>query len=650
MDTASSDSCGGCYFNPAEIQQQPWDPRACIQDCRAQFLREAYSEWTETSGWKEGCASLDQGTAASELWQLYWCDRVFCGVANSQGGLGQDPNVNLIINTCQIHGFYNIFDPGPPPSDFACSTNAPPESCRPRRTPSIPAPPRETESGLIQTATASSTSYPTGTLRTFASAHSTGITNHGKAVIAICSVLALLLLLALIAVCMRRQRRRETLAGAGLRPRRGPDGGILGDNSIGPTSSPTPLITPVASSGGVRSILAPPRHRRDHQFALPSIFRRGNGRSPSPPLTPLTTADELPSDTGGEVRFPTSPVYSPTTSKLTPRYERVGGAAAIPRTYSSTSAAALERVRRYSQQPPSSSTTGGPSTGHSTLRDEVPIAAPSPVLLPLRPPRPHEEVLDLPGLLGTSSSSARLSSRVPSGGAGGGSAAAERTWVDVGDGVGARNSPRRSAPGGPRTPRLPTPLPPQSPPPTKALPRSPSAVESSASPSTTWSSPAGLRSSTWNEHAAGSTSTQRLRPPSAASGRFAVTGTTWRHPPPSTPPPPYARLPERDGPHPQEVAREQKGPLASEDAGGSVYAWTGPSAQEPAAGKYAKYEERGSWGSWSVTTGAEGLGVVVGADDSEARAGAASPRASGSSNKTPTRETNARGEWTGVRS
>ncbi|KAL1839818.1 hypothetical protein VTJ49DRAFT_1097 [Mycothermus thermophilus] len=632
MDVTSSNTCDGCYVNPAEIRQQPWDPRVCIEDCRAQFLRTAYPGWTETEGWREGCGSLDRGTALSEFWQLYWCDSVFCGVANSQGGLGQDPNVNFVINTCQNNGFFNIFDPGPPPAEFACTTETKPTSCSPTGTPSTTTPPQATESGKSQTTTESSTlagpgviPQPTTNPKTSPSTSGNELTGQGKAAIAICSVLALLLLLSLVVVFIRRRKQRKALAGAGLRPRRSPDGGIIIDHSIGPTSSPTPLITPVKTAGGgVRTIIAPPLRLRDHKFTLPSIFRRGGDRSPSPPLTPLTTADEQPSDSGGAVHFPTSPLYSPTTSKLTPRYERVGGVAAIPRTYTSTSAAARERERQYSQHyAPSgvgravataggpynrgsgsassvySATGGEPSTGHSSMRNETSIAAPSPSLSPMRPPRPHEEVLDIPGLLGTSSS-AGSSIRAASGGGGGGSTAAGRTW-DFGDGIGARSSPRRTAASGSGTPTSPPPpQPPLSPPAVRALQRAPPGVAPSPSPSMTSSSSSVLRGSAWREHATGSTpvpatpTTPRAPPPSVASGRTATTGTTWRSPPSSTPPPPYyARLSERDSPVPQEVVPEKKVTFDFEEradvagAAGSGYAWAGSSTQESGTGKKA---------------------------------------------------------------
>ncbi|GAB1313454.1 hypothetical protein MFIFM68171_03664 [Madurella fahalii] len=116
-----------CYFDTADIKQGRWreEPALCIQRCRAQFLQSLSSDWEEHSGWPNGCRSLNRAMSIREFWSLYWCDSTFCGVGiNRTGGVGQDPNVDLIINTCQNIGFYSIFDPGPPPLDFKCNTEA----------------------------------------------------------------------------------------------------------------------------------------------------------------------------------------------------------------------------------------------------------------------------------------------------------------------------------------------------------------------------------------------------------------------------------------------------------------------------------------------------------------------------------------------
>jgi hypothetical protein len=80
-DNTSQDACGVCYVNPAEIQPEPWNPGVCIENCKLQFLRTVYADWTEKDGWPEGCKELQARAELHGFWQLYWCDHVFCGVA-----------------------------------------------------------------------------------------------------------------------------------------------------------------------------------------------------------------------------------------------------------------------------------------------------------------------------------------------------------------------------------------------------------------------------------------------------------------------------------------------------------------------------------------------------------------------------------------
>ncbi|KAK4173551.1 hypothetical protein QBC36DRAFT_380899 [Triangularia setosa] len=119
-----------CHFNKAEIEGGAWseDKSQCISNCRTQFLRSITPGWSETLGWADVCGNLnltshDVDVAEYRFWSLYWCDSTFCGVAIDQSkGLGQDPNVDSIINTCDNHGFRPIIDPGPPPEEYRCST------------------------------------------------------------------------------------------------------------------------------------------------------------------------------------------------------------------------------------------------------------------------------------------------------------------------------------------------------------------------------------------------------------------------------------------------------------------------------------------------------------------------------------------------
>ncbi|KAK4157678.1 hypothetical protein C8A00DRAFT_39959 [Chaetomidium leptoderma] len=429
-ETAGSTSCG-CYVNTAEIKQGAWqkDPSQCLRNCKVQFLRSVSNGWGESEGWADGCGHLNRGVALQEFWPLYWCDSTFCGVGIDRGGgLGQDPTVDLIINTCQNIGFYSIHDPGPPPPDFKCRTEADTqEGCSvsvmpvPQSSTASPssvgtAPPisttthtKPTPSVVISVPTAAPPAATESTAPTAAStASESSLTGQGKAAIAICSVLALVLVICFVLIWLRRRNRCKASFRHALRFRHGLSHGHP------PAGSPTPLISPTSSAIGARTMLTPPLRLRDRKF-LPSILRSGS-RSPSPPLTPLTPA--YSPQPGGRGAFPSSPICSPTINKLIPRHERsyTTAAAATPRTYTgyppliasltpeSTFSLPIPvpgggggRVNSWTQPPNNNSShrgsasaasscytgTGGAittssstTTAHSSLRHEIPIAAP----------------------------------------------------------------------------------------------------------------------------------------------------------------------------------------------------------------------------------------------------------------------------------
>ncbi|SPQ20387.1 fd66ef94-53d1-4f89-af9b-9ddec5a867fd [Thermothielavioides terrestris] len=406
-DTSAGNACQ-CYFNPAEIKQQQWqlDPSQCLHSCKGQFLQSVLKGWGDHSGWVEGCKYLNTSLPVRKFWSLYWCDSTFCGVGiNQTGGLGQDPTVDLIINTCQNIGFHSIIDPGPPPANFKCSTEV--------NTPGIcsatvgqvsqttaqtqrPTPIGSTSTVITTTsatpkpsvATSESRAVAPGATGTPAAGASTtsgsGMTGQGKAATAICSALALILLITFALVWLRRRKRRA------LRSRHGV-------SHIPPASSPTPLISPTSSGMGTGAIV-PPLRLRDRKF-LPSILRPGS-RSPSPPLTPLTPAYSPPPGHGpsGAV-FPASPICSPTTNKLVPRHERAvtprgaylpssplaplsphalspqGSTFSLPVPVPGSWPVDPTTVNRasscYTATAPGS--PAGTSTAHSSLRHEIPI-------------------------------------------------------------------------------------------------------------------------------------------------------------------------------------------------------------------------------------------------------------------------------------
>ncbi|KAL2175376.1 uncharacterized protein P884DRAFT_293784 [Thermothelomyces heterothallicus CBS 202.75] len=377
-----------CYVNAAEIQQaKQSDVQECLANCRAQFQRGVLNGWEGSNGWAEGCGGLNRGVAAQEFWSLYWCDSTFCGVAvDLDGGLGQDPSVDLIINTCQNIGFYSIFDPGPPPPGFKCSTEADmPSVCSatvmsasqatPGRQPDAAVP--ATSASMTKLTTTTTTAQPSSTLAIPAS-HSefassvatespapsaasttsgTNITGQGRAAIAVCSALALVLLVCFAFVWLRRRKHRKESFDRALRSRHDhlPGAGLAGSPAV-----------------GTRGVLTPPLRLRDRKF-LPSILRPGS-RSPSPPLTPLTPAYGPQLSGGGSGGgggsagvggvSPSSPNCSLATNKAISRSEH-GTGASTPRTDPAHESASLLFTKAI---PVPGSTSGGNNSNRGSGR------------------------------------------------------------------------------------------------------------------------------------------------------------------------------------------------------------------------------------------------------------------------------------------
>ncbi|KAK3320620.1 hypothetical protein B0T19DRAFT_244239 [Cercophora scortea] len=399
----SSTDCQ-CYVDTAEIQKGGCrdDPKICLHNCKSEFLRTVSPDWDDATSWPSLCQKITSNVPTSRFWPLYWCDSTFCGVwINQTGGVWQDPNVNLIINTCQNIGFHSILDPGPPPAEFACQTTdakangpctqpflkapEPTSSCSVTVTSKHSMSLSLASSTSARTTTTSSTAVPSPAGASSSSATPTILDAHGvdettatsglsqgsKIAIAVCSTVALLVIICVALFCLRRRHRHRSSFHSHLR---------LAGGMRMPGGSPTPLISPANSATGSAAPLTPPLRLRDRRF-LPAILRPGN-RSPSPPLTPLTPAYSpgYPSAV-----FPASPICAPTTNKLVPRHERfpkaAAGGTAPPESRGSLGSFAASSM-----------------TGHSSLRNE--LAMPS---SPPRPPRPHDTPLEIPDLVSPAS-------------------------------------------------------------------------------------------------------------------------------------------------------------------------------------------------------------------------------------------------------
>ncbi|KAH6851082.1 hypothetical protein B0I37DRAFT_404768 [Chaetomium sp. MPI-CAGE-AT-0009] len=455
-DAETASSACQCYINTVEIKQGRWqeDPSECLRNCKAQFLGTVVKGWQENDGWVEGCGSLNRNVPVKEFWSLYWCDLTFCGVGiNRAGGLGQDPTVDLIINTCQNIGFYSIIDPGPPPPNFTCSTEA--------DTPKLSTAARSVDNIREQPHRA-------------------------------------------------RQSRNRT-------PPPGPGPPTSATNLPEPSFFTLPSPLPIPTRGSPASSTWPPPY--------------------SPPLPPPPHPSDKPSNnrgSGSASSCYTAGTTSSSTAHSSLRHHEIP--IAIPFYMGSGVLGASGRGGEGEH--------GGESGERSTPRGSP---------LPSRPPRPHEGMLEVPGLV----------TPAVVGGGGGAAAAGE---------------------GGVATPPPPPPL---SPPPTRALPKTPPASVSTPPPLVL---PA--RGSARGSPAPGSAS-----PPPAYSGRARGDGKSSQ-----------PGLLGLRGPGLAPAAGTETGsPYRHEHGRLAGYSPALEQAPDGAGGgSQPRQDSRGSWGSWS------GAGTVVG--------------------------------------
>ncbi|KAM7219756.1 hypothetical protein V8F06_004790 [Rhypophila decipiens] len=383
-DKVDSCTCGFDEDNIARMAPQG-DQKPCFGDCMGQFLAPVLPPGSGINS--EGAASpamceAFNGTVSSKndekFWPLYWCDITYCGLGIERGGpegagrKGQDPNVNKIINNCNGIGIKNIYDPGPPPDEFSCSTGKDGEStCQ---NPAGKDDPSSAQDGPKTRPTHGTAAHPTSSSKAATDTHGSasagattttsgsGLSHGAKIALAVCSAIGLLTLVGIILVCLRRRKRRKTefrsallkssLLGRGGYGGSGGGNGLGGDGAYFPCPSrsgggeggysPTPLLSPAGSAmgggGSIASVgdppLTPPLRLRDRRLLLPSILLRpGTSRSSdvSPPLTPLTPAYSPSQNYNASPSiFPPSPICSPTVNKLVPRHERTPTPQKIP--------------------------------------------------------------------------------------------------------------------------------------------------------------------------------------------------------------------------------------------------------------------------------------------------------------------------------
>ncbi|KAJ4014895.1 hypothetical protein NW766_005212 [Fusarium irregulare] len=323
--------CAGHFWGFVAPDVQ--DPPQCIALCRERFLKELVPEDETFEKVCEALQDKEYMEREQPFRALYCCDAQACGVDNL-GERGRDPNVNWLINACQDIGYHSVIDPGPPQPYHICdseSIHGNNKDCqevnsadrtgdvlsqitstttstvtaeititRSTRTSAIDSEAETSTSLSIQSSiqpTDYSTSSDPATHATSDPSNSDqshsnkGLSTGVKVTIAIISIVGLLFILALIFCVFRRRRSRKNDIRRLIKHPTSPPPAA---------GSPTPLVSPTLSTSHVdaESVpLTPPARLRERRY--------------------------LPTD-----GFPTSPLFSPTGKKLSPRHERT------PRIYS----------------------------------------------------------------------------------------------------------------------------------------------------------------------------------------------------------------------------------------------------------------------------------------------------------------------------
>ncbi|KAI0517318.1 hypothetical protein F5B22DRAFT_117592 [Xylaria bambusicola] len=307
--------------NPADFGRE--NASACVTACFEEFIPNV----------RDACHQLQQPEhRQTYLWDLYCCDSSNCGVYI--GGIGQSPNVDLIINECQNIGFPSIEDPGPPSMNYCTSSTTPainsslppqtldldPSTAQivmtkptdftslhtvtPSHTASLAS---RTSVSLPSTPAVPSSSASTGSAistSTDSSRLSSGVT----AAISIFSVLAILAITALLLFLFHRRKRGPGSSSLGLRL-------TPYDSRLypGPRSgSLTPLITSPPPASSRPAPLTPPAKLSDRKYLQP-VQRQG-------------TSQTSASLGVGDKTLPPSPARAPIQSQAKSRHKRVAAA------------------------------------------------------------------------------------------------------------------------------------------------------------------------------------------------------------------------------------------------------------------------------------------------------------------------------------
>ncbi|KAI1804578.1 hypothetical protein F4811DRAFT_274990 [Daldinia bambusicola] len=380
--------------NPADIGLQ--NPEACIAACFDVFVYELLEGRSEN--FEDVCRLLSNIQPDTELWRLYCCDSTFCGVWT--GEKGQSPNVDLLINKCQNIGGYLIYDPGPPPNKYNCSSAV---TISPFDSPSVqtiipsdgpssivitPSSPLSTATGTSLSSGLNSNSSSIGSV----SHKSTGLSEGSKAAIGICSGLAIIAIVFLgVFLIIRRRSSPQSFLDDNQNPPR------LGRSSSERQSgSHTPLITPPPSASSKGPPLTPPARLSDRRF-LPSLLKQGdtpNSSFVSGLHERITIPSSLNASTEKNIMLPhkghgiPSIVAEPPISVSPPSIVHFADSNIL---YNGGSAGIFTSANSKKDSSVYSSTISTTPEINSQL-SPLPLSPPRPV-------RPHEEPMEIPHLV-----------------------------------------------------------------------------------------------------------------------------------------------------------------------------------------------------------------------------------------------------------
>ncbi|KAF6842690.1 hypothetical protein CMUS01_02818 [Colletotrichum musicola] len=382
------------------------DPPKCMEVCRVRFLHRLLGGYTEAK-FAEACGILSKSPAAKEkLWDLYCCDTMVCGLSlDGKTDIGKDPGVNLIINTCQNIGSATVSDPGPPPSEYTCPAWTLSNKCEQSFMVGDPRPYTDTVPSTLTaeppwpdfppTATSSASSAKSTRPAVMTSAASSsaqsnaqrpsggGLPRSAKIAVGITSAIAFLAIAAVV-ICLYRRRSR-----------RGYTQSIKSEikhHPLPPTSSPTPLISPAASTHeGIQNPLTPPPRLKERRL-LSTLL------SPAPSIGSAPFAvSPITSPISSAARFPDSPINVPIGSRFAPRQDRSPRSPTLPPPPPPPPPAGGGVARKaFKTASVSSSGSYRTATTVSNASSGFPHLTPA---SPYRPTRPHDAPLRIPDLV-----------------------------------------------------------------------------------------------------------------------------------------------------------------------------------------------------------------------------------------------------------